>query len=172
MVDVLNSNQRRLNMSRIRGKNTKPEILIRSLLHGGGFRFRIHRKDLPGKPDIVLQKHHTIIFVHGCFWHGHKCPLSKIPETRQDFWLTKISSTNERDSRAVEKLIESGWKVIIIWECSLRGIGKLPLQEIFNKVFRFIYKTKKTKMEIRSNQKIESNSTRRPVGNSEALCHD
>lgn len=148
MVDVLNSKQRRLNMSRIRSKDTKPEILIRSLLHEGGFRFRIHRKDLPGNPDIVLPKHHTIVFVHGCFWHGHKCHMSKIPETRRDFWLNKISSNNERDRKAVKNLISIGWKVIIIWECSLRGTGKLPQQEIFKKVFQFIYKKNKMHIEI------------------------
>ena len=124
MVDVVDSATRRRMMSGIRGRNTKPEILIRSLLHRHGFRFRLHVSDLPGKPDIVLPRYHAVIFVHGCFWHGHDCPLFKWPSTRPDFWREKIGRNRANDHKAREALLASGWRVGIVWECSLRGVGK------------------------------------------------
>jgi len=111
-------------MSGIRAKNTKPEILIRSLLHRNGFRFRIHVHNLPGKPDIVLTRYHAVIFVHGCFWHGHECSLFKWPRTRPDFWREKIRRNRTNDHKAREALIVNGWRVGIVWECALRGTGK------------------------------------------------
>ncbi len=108
-------------MSGIRGKNTKPEILVRSLLHKHGFRFRLHARDLPGKPDIVLPRYHAVIFVHGCFWHGHDCPLFKLPASRVDFWRKKICQNQKADLKNQEKLMDSGWRVCVIWECSIRG---------------------------------------------------
>ncbi len=107
-------------MSGIRGKNTKPEILIRSLLHCGGYRFRIHVKDLPGKPDIVLPKYKAVIFVHGCFWHGHDCHYFKWPKTRQKFWKIKIQRNQENDSLQITKLFKVGWRVGVVWECAVR----------------------------------------------------
>ena len=107
-------------MSRIRSKNTKPEILVRSILHRAGYRFRIHVKKLPGTPDIVLPKYRTVIFVHGCFWHRHtNCNNSTMPKTRIEFWESKFKSTIERDRIKIEKLRLSGWNVVIIWECEL-----------------------------------------------------
>lgn len=107
-------------MSGIRGKNTRPEIIVRQALHNAGFRFRLHQKDLPGKPDVVLPKYHTAIFVHGCFWHGHDCRYFKIPKTRTDFWMAKIASNNARDQRDAEALRKLGWHVIVVWECEIR----------------------------------------------------
>lgn len=107
-------------MSGIRGKDTKPEIIVRHALHRAGFRFRLHRKDLPGKPDIVLPKYHTVIFVHGCFWHGHGCRYFKVPKTRTDFWLDKIMANAKRDRQQEDALRAAGWRVFTVWECDIR----------------------------------------------------
>ena len=111
-------------MSGIRGQNTKPEILVRSLLHRQGFRFRLHVRDLPGKPDIVLPRYHAVIFVHGCFWHGHDCPLFRLPGTREDFWREKIGRNRANDQKSLEALLREGWRVGIVWECAIRGAGR------------------------------------------------
>lgn len=124
MVDVVDSATRSRMMSGIRGRNTRPEILIRSLLHRQGFRFRLHVRDLPGKPDIVLPRYRAVVFVHGCFWHGHGCPLFKWPGTRTDFWREKIKRNQVNDSRAREALLANGWRVGVVWECVLRGAGR------------------------------------------------
>ncbi|MBA4327121.1 MAG: very short patch repair endonuclease [Polaromonas sp.] len=124
MVDVVDSATRSRMMSGIRGRNTKPEILIRSLLHRQGFRFRLHVRDMPGKPDIVLPRYRAVVFVHGCFWHGHSCPLFKLPGTRPDFWREKIERNQNNDNRAKRELLADGWRVGVIWECALRGAGK------------------------------------------------
>lgn len=123
-MDVVDSATRSRMMSGIRGRNTKPEILIRSLLHRRGFRFRLHVRNLPGKPDIVLPRYHAVIFVHGCFWHGHDCPLFKWPKTRPKFWREKIERNREHDKQTHEALITAGWRVSVVWECSIRGAGK------------------------------------------------
>src|SRR4051794_31711101 len=115
MADVLTPDQRRLNMSRIRAKNTKPEKSLRSALHMRGFRFRVHRKDLPGSPDIVFARHKIAVFVDGCFWHG--CPKhSARPSTNRQFWMDKIEANRMRDTRAASELRKLGWKVVRIWE--------------------------------------------------------
>ena len=107
-------------MSRIRAKNTKPEVFVRSMLHRMGYRFRIHLKGLPGKPDIVLPKYHTAIFVHGCFWHGHEgCKDFAPPKTRTEWWLNKIDGNKKKDTENIAQLDRQGWQVIIIWECEL-----------------------------------------------------
>lgn len=126
MTDVHSPERRSRNMQAIRHKDTKPELLVRRLLHGQGFRFRLHRKDLPGSPDLVMPKYRAVIFVHGCFWHGHDCYLFKLPESRRDFWLTKINSNRERDSRATQALLAAGWRVLTVWECALKGRLKQP----------------------------------------------
>lgn len=108
-------------MSAIRGKNTKPEILVRKYLHSSGYRFRLHRKDLPGKPDIVLPKYRMVIMVHGCFWHRHPgCAYTTTPSTRPEFWLDKFQKNIERDTAQIESLIALGWKVLVVWECGLK----------------------------------------------------
>lgn len=107
-------------MSRIRGSNTKLEVLVRKGLHARGFRYRLGGAGLPGRPDIVLPKYRTVVFVHGCFWHGHDCPLYRLPKTRPEFWQAKILSNRARDARVKAELQIMGWKVIETWECSLR----------------------------------------------------
>jgi DNA mismatch endonuclease, patch repair protein len=116
-------------MSRIRSKDTKPEIAVRSLLHRMGYRFRLHRRDLPGKPDIVLPKHRTVVLVHGCFWHRHKgCKYAYIPRSRVDFWEKKFAENVERDNRNRKDLRREGWKVIVVWECQLRDPNRLVMR--------------------------------------------
>ncbi len=117
-------------MSRIRSKNTQPEIAIRQGLHALGFRFRLHRPDLPGKPDIVLPKYRAVILVHGCFWHGHNCTLFRWPRTRQAWWRTKIEGNRTRDARNQQALVEEGWRVLAIWECALKGRERQPLDSV------------------------------------------
>src|ERR1700731_2708856 len=125
MVDVLTPEQRSFNMSRIRGRDTKPELILRRGLHTLGFRFRLHRKDLPGRPDLVFPARRTVIFVHGCFWHGHHCPMCRMPVTRSAFWQTKIEGNRNRDRRAISDLVAAGWRVLVVWECALRGPARL-----------------------------------------------
>lgn len=125
-MDVLTPEQRRLNMSRIKGRDTAPEMVIRRALHSRGFRYRLHDKLLPGCPDLVFPKHQAVIFIHGCFWHGHDCKLFKWPTTRRDFWQEKIGQTRRRDEKAERELRALGWRTLVIWECSLRGRGKHP----------------------------------------------
>ena len=114
-------------MAGIQGRNTKPELIIRSALHRRGFRFRLHRGDLPGKPDLVLPKYRVVIFVHGCFWHGHDCHLFRWPKTREAFWRDKIGSNTARDRRQLLALREEGWRVATIRECALKGRARLPV---------------------------------------------
>jgi DNA mismatch endonuclease, patch repair protein len=120
MADVHDKKTRSYNMSRIKGKNTKPEMLVRKFLHANGFRYRLHVKDLPGKPDIVLPKYKTVIFVHGCFFHQHNCHLFKWPSTNQEFWKNKISGNVERDKKAIKALKKEGWNIITLWGCDLK----------------------------------------------------
>ena len=124
MADVVDSATRSRMMSGIRARNTKPEVLIRSLLHRRGFRFRLHVRNLPGKPDMVFPRYRAVIFVHGCFWHGHDCPLFKWPGTRPEFWREKIGRNQSNDYRTRTALITAGWRVGVVWECAIRGAGK------------------------------------------------
>jgi len=120
MTDHLSKEKRSWNMSRIRGKNTTPELKVRSLLHSLGYRFRLHRKDLPGSPDIVLPKYKTVIFVNGCFWHHHKdCKRANWPKTNTDYWKKKIRQTVQRDKESILKLKKTNWYPLIIWECDI-----------------------------------------------------
>lgn len=113
-------------MASVKSKNTKPEKIVRSLLHGLGYRFRIHKKDLPGNPDIVLPKYKTVLFVHGCFWHQHEgCPKSVRPQSRKDFWNTKLNENITRDKANLEKLRRFGWDVHVIWECQTFDLDQL-----------------------------------------------
>ena len=128
MADVVDAATRSRMMSGIRGKNTKPELMIRKALHARGFRYRLHC-DLPGKPDICLPKHRAVIFVHGCFWHGHGCHLFKKPTTRTDFWLGKIARNQQVDATAHERLRIDGWRVTTVWECALKGRTRLNFDE-------------------------------------------
>lgn len=125
-MDTLTKERRSWNMSQIRGKDTKPELLVRSLLHRMGCRFRLHRSDLPGKPDIVLPKYRTIIFVHGCFWHRHKgCKYAYEPKSRKGFWRKKFERNVERHREVAANLGALGWRVLVVWECQLRSLDRL-----------------------------------------------
>lgn len=123
MSDLHTHEQRRYNMQQIKGKDTKPEISLRKLLFAKGFRYRINDRKLPGKPDIVLKKYNTVIFVNGCFWHGHQnCRYFVVPKTRTEFWTDKIKKNKERDHRNISLLKEAGWNVITVWECELKKL--------------------------------------------------
>jgi len=139
MTDVFSKEKRSWIMSRVKGRNTKPEILVRSLVHRMGYRFRLHRRDLPGNPDIVLPRHRKVIFVHGCFWHGHKgCPRSKRPTTNESFWNRKLDGNIERDRLYSAELSGMGWKVLVVWECETR-----TPEELLRKLERFLHDKRK-----------------------------
>lgn len=122
-------------MSRVKGRDTKPEILVRSFVFRMGFRFRLHLRDLPGTPDIVLPRHSKVIFVHGCFWHGHRgCPRSKRPATNENFWNTKLEGNIKRDKRYRRELRRLGWKTLVVWECEIKSPQKL-----LRKLERFLH---------------------------------
>ena len=125
-------------MSGIRGKNTRPELLIRKALHARGFRYRLHCKDLPGNPDLCLPKYRAVIFVHGCFGHGHGCHLFKWPKTRAEFWREKIGRNRTVDALASAALADAGWRVASIWECALKGRNKLGIDEVAQRVSDWI----------------------------------
>ena len=132
MPDTLSIIQRKALMSRIRAQDTTPELVIRHALWHQGFRYRVNDKRLPGKPDVVLPKYHTVVFVHGCFWHGHKdCKYYTVPETNKEFWVAKVTRNQERDQEVWRKLEAKGWNVIIVWECQLK---KANLEETIDRV--------------------------------------
>ena len=148
MADVHTEEQRRYNMRRISGKDTKPEMLVRRGLHARGLRFRLHCRHLPGKPDIVLARHSTIILVHGCFWHGHDCPLFKWPATRMEFWKDKINKNRERDTIQLNQLKNLGWRILIIWECALKGKNKCNFQALLDSTEVFVRHSRKLFLEL------------------------
>ena len=129
MADVVSPQKRSEMMSGIKGKNTKPEIAFRKILHSRGFRFRLHNKDLPGKPDLVLSRYKAVIFIHGCFWHGHEsCRLFRIPKSRSEFWGEKITGNIARDKSQLVLLQDNGWRILIVWECSVKGKPHLVIK--------------------------------------------
>ncbi|WP_417270192.1 very short patch repair endonuclease [Celeribacter sp.] len=139
MVDIVSSEVRSRMMLGIKGKDTKPEIRIRQLLHRAGYRYRLHRKDLPGRPDLVLTRYNAALFVNGCFWHGHEdCNLFRLPKSRQDFWKEKISGNKARDLRKQTELFELGWRVGVVWECTLKGKKALDHDSILKHLEEFI----------------------------------
>ncbi|MDY0103025.1 MAG: DNA mismatch endonuclease Vsr [Lentimicrobium sp.] len=124
MADVHDKATRSYNMSRIKGKNTKPEILVRKYLFSKGFRYRLHDKKLPGKPDIVLPKYKTVIFINGCFWHGHEgCRYFVVPKTRTEWWMAKINNNRQNDINKKKELEDLGWRVITLWECEIKSMS-------------------------------------------------
>ncbi|MGI9651969.1 very short patch repair endonuclease [Chryseobacterium sp. RLHN22] len=132
-MDRHSKETRSYNMSQIKGKNTKPEILVRKFLFANGFRYRLHDKKLPGKPDIVLRKYKAVIFVHGCFWHGHDgCEKFVIPKTRTHFWLNKINTNISNDNKNIEALKKDGWNVIIVWECEIKN--EIRMQKLLKQI--------------------------------------
>lgn len=140
-------------MSGIRATNTKPEIQIRSALHLAGYRFRLHRKDLPGRPDIVLPASRVVVFVNGCFWHCHKCSLFKWPSTRPEFWRKKIESNRIRDALAVEALQKEDWRVAILWECATKGRRRRQIDEVINRLTNWIEFSNRKKFEIQEKKR-------------------
>jgi DNA mismatch endonuclease (patch repair protein) len=135
MADVFTPEKRSWIMSRVRGRDTRPEILVRSFVHRMGYRFRTHRRELPGNPDIVLRRHGKAILVHGCFWHGHKyCPRSRRPTTNEIFWSDKLDANKRRDKRFRQALRRLGWKVLVVWECET----KKP-EQLLRKLERFLH---------------------------------
>ena len=124
MADTLTRAERSERMSRIRSRDTKPELLVRKALHASGFRFRLHRRDLPGRPDIVLPKYNAVVFVQGCFWHAHTCQKGRIPGTQSKFWKSKFEGNKKRDIRNTRALRAMGWRVYTIWECEFTNAPK------------------------------------------------
>lgn len=138
MADVVDAATRSRMMSGIRGKNTQPELLVRTGLHALGFRYRLHPRDIPGKPDLWLPKHRAAVFVHGCFWHGHDCSLFNLPGTRQDFWQQKIDTNRARDAKVDGLLGERGLRRLEIWECAFRGPGRIGLDETLTRAAEWL----------------------------------
>jgi DNA mismatch endonuclease (patch repair protein) len=126
MINIKTSEQRSKNMAAIKASNTRPEKYVRKLLTAEGFRYRLHSKQLPGNPDIVLSKYNTVMLIHGCFWHRHKCSLGSTPKSNIDFWVKKFHMNLERDQNNIKSLLELGWKVIIVWECAVKGKFRIP----------------------------------------------
>lgn len=149
MSDIVNKSTRSRIMSRIRSKNTKPEIDIRKALFARGFRYRLHAAKLPGKPDIVMARYNAVILVHGCFWHGHDCALFKMPSSNRNFWLRKISSNKNNDKQVVSDLLALGWRVLTIWECAFRGPRQVDFPKIIEKTVAWI-KSASRVLDIRS----------------------
>lgn len=137
-------------MSSIRGKDTKPEMTVRRALHACGIRYRLHAKGLPGRPDLVLRRYRAVIFVHGCFWHGHDCPMFRLPGSRIDYWMAKIDRNRERDREVMAKLGEQGWRRLTIWECSMRGKGKITIDEVIRQTIEWL-EGSEVELEIQGN---------------------
>ena len=125
-------------MSGIHSRNTKPEMLVRKALHKNGFRYRLHDSRISGRPDLVFPRYHAVLFVHGCFWHGHNCPLFRMPETRNEFWKDKIRKNRERDVVVREMLEDTGWRLGIVWECSLKGKNRIGTEEIVKRIIAWL----------------------------------
>lgn len=136
--DPLSPEQRSRNMSRIRAQDTKPELLLRRALHDAGLRYRLHDRRLPGTPDIVLSGRRAVIFVHGCFWHGHDCPKGVTPGTNTAFWAAKIAGSRDRDARSVLALAAADWRVMTVWECALRGTARRDLNDVVRETFDWL----------------------------------
>lgn len=138
MADIVSVATRSRMMSGIRSRNTAPELMVRRGLHAHGFRYRLHVKELPGSPDIVLPKWKTVLFVNGCFWHGHPCHLFRLPSTRQEWWRAKIEINIKRDARITETLSSHSWKILTVWECAIRGRTARGIQETVSLIDQFV----------------------------------
>ncbi len=148
MADVVDQKTRSRMMSGIRGKDTKPELIIRKKLHALGFRYKLHDRKLPGKPDMVFPKYNAVIFVNGCFWHGHNCHLFKWPGSREEFWRKKITRTKEKDQENIEELLKRGWRVLQIWECAIKGKERLLLDKVIEDAVIWL-KSSQKRLDIR-----------------------
>lgn len=148
MPDVVDTATRSRMMAGIKGKNTKPELVLRRLLHAKGFRYRLHAPKVPGKPDMVFRAYNAAVFVHGCFWHGHDCRLFRIPGTRPEFWGAKIERNRARDHQVREQLESQGWRQLVVWECSMRGQSKDAPSRVADKIEAWL-KSKVRRAELR-----------------------
>lgn len=148
LPDIVSPEQRSRMMSGIRGKDTKPEMVLRRGLHALGFRFRLHERKLPGTPDLVFPKYHAVILAHGCFWHGHDCHLFRLPGSRTEFWRTKIERNRAVDARTQLALRDAGWRVGTVWECAMRGKGRLSMEDILEACSSWL-KSDASELEIR-----------------------
>lgn len=150
MVDIVDIETRKRMMSGIKNKHTKIEIIVRKSLFAKGFRYRINDTNLPGKPDLVLPKHNAIIFIHGCFWHKHSCSLFRLPSSNQEFWHAKIDGNVARDIKTVNQLTATGWRIAVVWECSLRGKKSLGIKSVSNQLETWLNSGCKNYIEIKS----------------------
>ena len=138
MADIVSQEKRSEMMSGIRGKDTRPELFVRRGLFGRGFRFRVHVSTLPGRPDVVLPKHRVVIFVNGCFWHGHGCSLFRWPSSRAGFWHKKIGENRKHDSESLRALRLQGWRTLVVWECAMKGKGRWPADKLIEAMEKWI----------------------------------
>lgn len=143
MADIVSKETRSRMMSGIRNKNTKPELLIRRNLHARGFRYLLHNTKIPGTPDLAFPKYNALIFVHGCFWHGHNCHLFRYPASRPEFWKSKIDRNIERDHEVALQLHRQGWRILVVWECALKGKEKLPINDMINEIVAWLVTSSK-----------------------------
>lgn len=141
MSDSFSATERSEVMSKVRNKDTGPELLIRKALHARGFRYRLHVPDVPGKPDLVFPRFRSAVFINGCFWHGHRCNRFSWPSSNAEFWKAKIGKNVNRDQRNISSLSESGWRVLVVWECTVRGKGKWPLDEVVDTIGEWLLST-------------------------------
>lgn len=148
MADIVSTETRSRMMSGIKGKDTKPEMILRKGLHQLGFRYRLHAPNLPGKPDMVFPRYKAIIFAHGCFWHGHSCHLFKWPSSNEEFWRIKIERNVEVDKQNILRLQEMGWRTGIVWECALKGKYKINQEEVIGLCAQWLQTTEMTSIEI------------------------
>ncbi|MCL4674143.1 MAG: DNA mismatch endonuclease Vsr [Sphingomonadaceae bacterium] len=153
MADIVDPAKRSVMMAGIGAKDTQPELVVRRALHGLGYRFRLHRKDLPGRPDIVLPRWNTAILVHGCFWHGHEnCPLFRLPKSRTEFWAEKIGSNRLRDEKVRRNLVDLGWRVLEVWECATKGRSALSWTALLDELENAIKANQAGTLQIRGTQ--------------------
>lgn len=148
MPDVVDPATRSRMMSGIRGTNTKPELTIRRALHRQGLRYRLHAKDVPGKPDLVFRAWRAAVFINGCFWHGHDCRFFRMPQTRPEFWQSKITSNRKRDAVVSAALADAGWRQLTIWECAIRGRDAKTVEKVVTRAERWI-RSKEKRLELR-----------------------
>jgi DNA mismatch endonuclease (patch repair protein) len=157
LADIVDPVKRSEMMAGIRSKNTRPELVVRKTLHALGYRFRLHRKDLPGKPDVVLPKWGTVVFVHGCFWHGHeRCPQFRLPKSKTTFWSNKIAANQRRDNIVKTELLSKGWRIIEVWECAIKGPRRLKHESLSNFLSHAIELDQKDFVSIRGLNSVES----------------
>ncbi len=138
MIDIVDKKTRSRMMSGIQGKNTKPEVMVRKALFAEGFRYRLHDKNLPGKPDLVFPRYRAVILINGCFWHLHGCHLFKWPSSRPEFWKQKLEGNKTRDLRNIERLKQQDWRVLVIWECAVKGKQRLPFEDVIHRTSEWL----------------------------------